>query len=48
MEKNGIASLRLQTVTNGELEAAVLELAQAQADLEDAIVELAELLGGDA
>lgn len=47
MELNHIASMRVQTATNEELEEAVLELAQSQSDLEDAIVELAEMLGGE-
>lgn len=46
MEKNHIASMKVQAATNEELENAVLELAQNQADLEDAIVELAELMEG--
>ena len=47
MEMNHIASLRVQTATNEELESAIVELAQNQSDLEDAIVELANMIGGE-
>lgn len=47
MELNHIASMKVQTATNEELENAVLELAQNQADIEDALTELAEMIGGE-
>lgn len=46
MELNHIKSMKVQAATNEELEEAVLELAQSQADLEDAICEIAEMIGG--
>lgn len=48
MELNHIKSMKVQTATNEELEDAVLELAQSQSDIEDALVELASMIGGEA
>ena len=46
MQLNNVHSLDDPAASREELETAVLELAQNQSDIEDAIVELAELIGG--
>lgn len=46
LERNGLKSLDDPTATREELENALMEIAQNQADLEDALVELAEMIGG--
>lgn len=44
MVKNHLASLKSMDATNEELEDALCEIAQNQADIEDALVELASMI----
>lgn len=47
LARNGIDDQMLRAATIEELENTMIELAAHQADLEDALVELAGLLGGE-